>query len=176
MDLERHVEGLRRQLAASVEVGGEPVRELADRLGAALEAAAHLVLLDVLGEAAAEVTRELAPGSVEVRLRGRRPELVVTSPADLEPPSGTRAAAASAAGVADPGAGDDGPMTRVNLRLSEPLKAQVDRAAAEAGMSINAWLVRAATAALAGPPAGADGPGPSRRARPSGDRLTGWVR
>jgi hypothetical protein len=171
MDLDRHVEELRRHLRAAVDGGDEATRETAERLGAALDAAAHLVLLDVVGEAAAEVTRELAPGSVEVRLRGRHPELVVTPAAEPDAPNGAR----SAAGAADPGAGDDGATARINLRLSETLKAQVDRAASDAGTSTNTWLVRAATAALAAP-AGAPGRRPSRRAGLAGDRLTGWVR
>jgi len=37
-------------------------------------------LLDGLSAAADEITRELAPGSVEVRLRGRDPNFVVTTP------------------------------------------------------------------------------------------------
>ena len=38
------------------------------------------MLLDALSSAADEITRELAPGSVEVRLRGREPQFAVTPP------------------------------------------------------------------------------------------------
>src|SRR5689334_7437040 len=80
MDLDRYVAALRAQLAAAAETGGDDARALAERLSTSLDAAARLVLLEALSDAAGEITRELAPGSVDVRLRGRDPELVVTRP------------------------------------------------------------------------------------------------
>jgi len=57
------------------------------------------------------------------------------------------------------------------VRLPEHLKTRIEQAAGRSGLSINSWLVRAATAALE--PAGtAD----SRRAGRGGQRYTGWVR
>ena len=41
----------------------------------------RLALLEALSAAADEITRELAPGAVEVRLRGSDPDFVVTLPA-----------------------------------------------------------------------------------------------
>jgi hypothetical protein len=67
---------------------------------------------------------------------------------------------------------DDGAMARVNFRLSENLKGQIEEAAERAGLSVNGWLVRAAAAAL-------DGSGQSRRtdrAARGSQRYTGWVR
>ena len=84
MDIDRYVTDLRAQLAAAAETGGEETRALAERLSTALDAAARLVLLEALSDAASEITRELAPGSVDVRLRGRDPELVVTRPTTAE--------------------------------------------------------------------------------------------
>ena len=52
---------------------GKEVRA-AQRLIATLDDSVRLMLLDVLAAAAADVTRELAPGSVELRLRGSEPE------------------------------------------------------------------------------------------------------
>ena len=92
MDLQRYVEEVRRQLAVAAEAGGEDARALAERLAPALDSVLRLTLLEALGEAAAEITRDLAPGSVDVRLRGREPEFVVTvAPADatLEPSEAT---------------------------------------------------------------------------------------
>ena len=63
-------------------------------------------------------------------------------------------------------------MARVNLRLSENLKGQIEEAAERAGLSVNGWLVRAAAAAL-------DSGGQSRRADRAArgsQRYTGWVR
>src|ERR671914_990744 len=80
MDLTPYVDHLRRELAVAAEAGGEDARALADRLTGSLESAARLALLEALSAAASEITRELAPGSVDVRLRGRDPEFVVTPP------------------------------------------------------------------------------------------------
>ena len=100
------------------------------------------MLLDALSAAADEITRELAPGSVELRLRGGEPEFVVTpAPAD-EPaePEPTRRPPRS------PDA-DEAATARINLRLPEQLKAGVEQAAGRERLSVNAWLVRAAAAA-----------------------------
>lgn len=166
MDLTPHVENLRHELAVVAEAGGEEARAVAERLIAPLESAIRLALLDALSAAADEITRELAPGSAELRLRGGQPEFVVTpAPAD-EPVE-------SSMGALGPPEIDEGEMTRINLRLPEPLKAAIEQAAGRERLSVNAWLVRVAGAALAN----ADG---SRSTRPRGGRLgqgyTGWVR
>ena len=80
MDLAPYVHDLQQHLAVAAEAGGEESRVVAERLSAPLEAATRLVLLEALSAAAGEITRELAPGSVDVRLRGRDPEFVVASP------------------------------------------------------------------------------------------------
>src|SRR4051812_46518488 len=80
MDLSPFVDELRDQLLVAAEAGGDDAADLARRLLAALEASTRLILLDALSAAADEITTELAPGSVDVRLRGRDPEFVVTSP------------------------------------------------------------------------------------------------
>src|ERR1700723_3101741 len=80
MDLTQYVSDLRHQLTVAAEVGGDDARVLAERLTAPLESAVRLALLDALSAAAAEITRDLAPGSVDVRLRGREPTFVVTLP------------------------------------------------------------------------------------------------
>ena len=167
MDLAPYVSDLRSQLAAAAETGGPEARDLAERLTATLESAFRLALLDALSVATAEITQELAPGSVELRLRGRDPEFVVVLPT---PP----AAADPVDDVDDaPPVADDSPMTRINLRLGQDLKGRVEEAARRDGTSVNAWLVRAASSAL-----GASAPGfaPSRRSARGSDRYSGWVR
>jgi hypothetical protein len=49
-----------------------------ERLTVSMESAIRLALLEALSAAAGEITTEMAPGSVQVRLRGRDPEFVVT--------------------------------------------------------------------------------------------------
>jgi hypothetical protein len=165
MNLTQYVESLRRELAVAAEAGGEDARALAERLTAPLEAAVRLMLLDALSAAADEITRELAPGSVDLRLRAGEPEFVVTrTPADdaVEPGSDTEPPA--------PPETDEGATVRINLRLPEQLKAGIEQAAARERLSVNAWLVRAVAAALA-----RDDGRPRPRGR-TAQAYTGWVR
>jgi hypothetical protein len=166
MDLDRHLPALQEQLALAIDPDDERARVLAQRLTAPLTAAVKLLLLDVLSEAAAEITRELAPGSVELRLRSGEPEFAVVLP--VVPEGATDAGLPP---VPEPAAGGDGAVARFNLRLPEELKNRVEQAAAREGLSVNSWLVRAAAAA-----AGPGGPArPSDRAVRSANRYSGWV-
>src|SRR5215218_6224612 len=79
MDLTPYVERLRGDLLVAAQAGGDDARALAERLTAPLETAAQLALLDALSAAADEITRELAPGAVELRLRSGEPEFVATA-------------------------------------------------------------------------------------------------
>jgi hypothetical protein len=168
MDLAPFVEQLRRDLLLAAAPGGEEARELAERLTAPLEASARLALLSALSAAAEELTGQLAPGAVDVRLRGSDIGFVVTPPPapeahDAPPPE---------PGIPD---ADDGTTIRITLRLPEQLKARVEEAAARLGSSVNTWLVRAVTDAVAR----ADRPAASesRRSRwAGGAQYTGWAR
>lgn len=168
MDLAPYVDDLRRDLAAAAEAGSAEVRDAASRLSYAIEPSLRMVLLEALGVAAAEITEQLAAGVVEVRLRGRDPELVVGETATTAPEPESDEPAASAAADTEEG------VARVSLRLPESMKTRVEEAAAASGQSVNAWLVRAVAQMLDAPP---DRPTrPSRDARVFGQRLTGWQR
>src|SRR5579859_1780593 len=80
MELTQYVESLRRELRTAAEVGGEDARALADRLLPSLDAAVRLTLLEALSAAAEEISADLAPGSVDVRLRGGAAGFAVTPP------------------------------------------------------------------------------------------------
>jgi hypothetical protein len=166
MDISRYVERLRRELAVAADAGGEDARALAERLTAPLESAIRLMLLDVLSAAADEITRELAPGSVELRLRSGEPEFVVTPTPGDEPV--VPAPDDPAPALPD---GDEGATARINLRLPEQLKTGIEQAAGRERLSVNAWLVRAAARAVA---AARDDRPP--RPRGAGQGYTGWVR
>jgi hypothetical protein len=180
MDLTPYVELLRRELAVAAEAGGEDARALAERLTAPLESAIRLTLLEALSAATAEITCELAPGSVHLRLNGRDPDFVVTlppvdRPTPQESPPGGPAAPMDAPALA---AGDRGGSSRINLRLPDDVKVRVEEAAGRERISVNAWLVRAAAAALrpgqgAGPAAG---PSTGHRLSSGGQSFKGWAR
>jgi hypothetical protein len=161
MELQPYVDAVRHELAVAAAAGGQDAEALADRLTAPLESAIRLALLEALSEAAEQITRELAPGSVDVRLRGRDPEFTVS-------PGMDEGADLPDVPVVAPESEDDGGTWRVTLRLPEHLRARVDAAARGDGLSVNGWLVRAVTAALGGNP---------RRGRgDSGKHFSGWVR
>lgn len=164
MDLTPYLADLHDQLAATAEMGDDATRPVVERLIASLDSAARLALLDALAAAAAEITQELAPGSVEVRLRGRDPEFVVQLPAP-EPSSEPVEQASVGA--------DDAATARINLRLPQDLKDRVDDAARAAGVSVNTWLVRSASAALS---RGATTSAPISSSATGGQRFSGWVR
>src|ERR1700751_1623110 len=170
MDLTPYVSKLSAELAVAAEAGGDDARALPERLIAPLDSAVRLTLLEALSSAADEITRDLAPGSVELRLRGREPSFVVTLPpaddsfADSAPP-----AAVAPAPVAD---ADDGAMARLNVRLPEQLKARIEEAAAREKISANVWLARAAAAVRDSTSARR----PVVRGRIGGQQFTGWVR
>ena len=79
MDLQPYVDAVRHELAVAAAAGGQDAEALAERLTAPLESSIRLALLEALSEAAEQITRDLAPGSVDVRLRGRDPEFTVSS-------------------------------------------------------------------------------------------------
>lgn len=157
MDLQPYVDGVRHELGVAAGAAGPDAQALAGRLTAPLDSAIRLALLEALSDAAEEITRELAPRSLHVRLRGRDPEFMVSA--------GVEDAPEPAAAV--PETGDDGGTWRVTLRLPESLRSPVDAAARTEGLSVNAWLVRAVASALGG-----------KRARYGGTdkHFSGWVR
>ncbi|MEU4097344.1 hypothetical protein [Streptomyces sp. NPDC026673] len=172
MDLTPYVETLRRELAVAAEAGGEEARELAERLTAPLESATRLTMLNVLSAAMDEITRELAPGSVDVRLRGLDPDFVVTLPPAGGGPADVGVAPVEPLRTPAPAEGDEGGTARVNLRLPAHLKTRAEEAANREGLSVNAWLVRAVSAAVDGGPQQR----PTEKTRTIGQSFTGWVR
>jgi HicB family len=149
MQLDSHVQAIQQELAATGALGDEAAAEAARRIGEALASTLHLHLLDLLGEAALEVTGQIEPGRVEVRLAGRDPELVVI--ADETPDT-------SQLGLGEEASG------RITLRLPESLKAGIEAAADREGISTNAWLVRTIARTLE-----------QRPPRKSRNRMQGYV-
>lgn len=145
-----YVDALLADLEAMASLGDEAVANAAQRLSQTLRASAGLRLLDLLGEAALEISAQLPSGHVEVRLAGQEPSLVYVED-EHEP-----AAAAPT--------GEDAASARITLRLSETLKLNVELAANREGVSVNTWIVRALGRAASAP-----------TTRRSGRRLTGYA-
>ena len=145
-----YVDALLADLEAMASLGDEAVADAAQRLSQTLRASAGLRLLDLLGEAALEVSGQLPSGHVEVRLAGQEPSLVYVDE-ELSEPS--------------PASLEDGASARITLRLTEALKASVEAAAAREGVSVNTWIVRALNRAATAP----------TTVRRSGRRLTGYA-
>ena len=142
MDIGRYVAQLRDDLTAAAAAGDEQTQRTAALLGAALEPAARLTLMNALADLAAEITAELGDRTVDVRLDGRDvrvavgPEHVAEPPPPPPPPRG-------------PGV-DTGDISRITLRLVEQIKGQAEQAAAAQGVSLNAWVAQAVQGALSG--------------------------
>ena len=148
MNVAAYVEALQQDLANVAGVGDDAIAEAARRISAALESSLRLRLMDALGEVAAELTNQLPDGHVEVRVTGGEPELVYVPEPGAPPPTGLEDLSA-----------------RITLRLPETLKAIVDGAAQEAGVSANTWLLQQITRS-ADPT--------KRRSHHGGRRMTGY--
>jgi len=174
VNISRYVQDLQNQLSAAADAVGDDAKIVAERLASTLESTVRLVLLEALSDAAGEITTELAPGSVDLRLRGREPEFVVTVPpaSRFEGEASAMDSMPQDESLAEPD-GTEGAMSRTTLRLPEHLKLRVETAAARERLSVNSWLLRAVTAALTG---GVTAPQSSAKPRSTGSRFTGWVR
>ena len=151
MQTANFVEALQQDIRELAQIGGDDLVESARRLEGAVKQSATLRLIDLLTEAALELSEQLPSGHVDLRIAAQEPQLVYVEEA------------AAAAEPAPPPADDE--QTRITLRLPESLKAAVEAAAAAEGVSVNTWLVRALQRAISG------GGGRSPR---SGKRITGF--
>jgi hypothetical protein len=138
MDLSPYVDALRDDLAAAAAAGTDETQATARLLTGALDSSLRLCLVDALSALAAEVTAG-SDLEVEIRMHGREPQVVVSSHQPSEP-------VPDAPATADDH--DDGGTARITLRLPESLKSRAEQQAAHDGLSVNAWLVRAVSAAV----------------------------
>jgi len=139
MDLSPYVDAVRADLDAAAAAGTEEAKTTARLLSGALDASLRLALLDALSGLAAEVTAS-SDVEVELRMHGRDPQVVVSSPppsADTPPP-----------GPEPVDDADDRGTARFTLRMPESLKERAEEQAGREGLSVNAWMVRAVQTAL----------------------------
>jgi hypothetical protein len=127
MKMSLMVEGLRSDVVAVGEVGDDAVAEAAERIAVVLGRSAPARILEILSEAATELSAELPEGRVQVQLAGDDVQLSYVE--DARMPGGE---------------GESGDLTaRITLRLSESLKARVEDGAARDGVSVNSFIIRA---------------------------------
>ena len=174
MDLSQYVQQLREDLASAAAAGDEQTQRTGALLGAAIEPAARLAIMNALSDLAAEVTAALGDRVVEVRLDGRDVRVAVTRDEGAEPEPEP--------GPTFPGFGDfradfrgadTGDISRITLRLVEQIKNPAEQAAAAQGVSLNSWVAQAVQGARAGQRKPGR-PGDWTRDR-GGKRLRGWV-
>jgi HicB-like protein involved in pilus formation len=152
MQMSQFIESLQADLRELAQIGGEELVQATDRLGGAIKQSATLRLIDALTQAALDLSGQLPNGHVEIRLAGQDPQLLYVEEQQADPV----------------GTGEDGMAARITLRLPESLKAAVETAAENEGVSVNTWLVRALQRAVAGG-------GGSGRAQRSDKRITGFA-
>lgn len=162
MDISQYVSRLREDLASAAAAGDEQTQRTAALLGAAIEPAARLAMMNALSDLAAEVTAALGDRTVDVRLDGRDIRVVVSPDAHPAPEPEPQQQFRGFGGA------DAGDISRITLRLVEQIKNQAEQAASSQGVSLNTWVAQAVQGALHG-----SGPGP-RRGR-DGHRIQGWV-
>jgi predicted DNA binding CopG/RHH family protein len=148
MNLTIVIDSLKDELTAVADLGDERASAVGRRLAETLGANLRLRLLDVLSQAALELSSNLPAGHVEVRLAGQEPELVYVE-------SESESAGAAAEDLS----------ARITLRLPDSLKGAVETAAAREGVSVNTWLVRAIARSVEARP----------RQTGAGRRLSGWA-
>jgi hypothetical protein len=147
MDLSPYIESVRVGVVNASSLADEQTQHVAERLGTAIESSTRLALIQALSDAAGNISAELAPSSVELRMVGQDPEFVVSiqttesEPTLLMPepePASEETAEA-----------EDEPVARITLRLPQSVKARAEEMASSEGISTNAWLIRAVMDALA---------------------------
>jgi hypothetical protein len=149
MDLNPYIRNLREDLLAAAAIGDEEVRRAAALLGAAIEPAGRLAIMNALSDLAAEVTSALDSHVVEVKLDGRDLNVTVSRRDGGDGGDGPTTATEAAGHQLHPedlrramqDAG--GELSRTTVRLFNDLKSQAEQAASEQGVSLNTYISRA---------------------------------
>ena len=121
------VDGLRSDVVAVGELGDDTVAEVAERIADVLGRSVPGRVLDLLSDAAAELTATLSDGRVDVRVAGDDVEMTYVE--DVPGPS------------AAPTSDGDAQLARISLRLGEGLKSRLEAGAAAEGVSVNTYIV-----------------------------------
>ncbi|AXH97504.1 hypothetical protein [Ornithinimicrobium avium] len=174
MDLHPYLDSVARDLDHATSLADDHVRDIAGRLAAALEPGLRLALVRAMSDTAALVNTELDDAVVTVTMGGSEPVVTVTRTGHG---SGALAGPVLPTPPAPPAPPEveieGGDTARISLRLPEQLKVRAEERAAQAGQSLNTWLVHTVRAATSGD---ATAPDPTTTTAVTGARrVTGWA-
>jgi len=151
MELTSYVESVKAGLRDGASLADEHTQQVAERLGNTLESSTRLALIQAITDAAAEISTEMAPGSVEVRMTGSEPTFVVNQShagdddVTVLSPEPDDDSTPTESFVID----EDEAQARISLRLPQSVKEKVDQYADADGVSTNTWLLHRILEALA---------------------------
>ncbi|MGD7789632.1 Arc family DNA-binding protein [Propionibacteriaceae bacterium Y1700] len=140
MNIDTYLESVRGGISNATALADDHSKDVAHRLGDAVESSVRLALIEALSDATAEISAEVAPASVEFRLTGGEPQFVVSAPpatADEQDDYDD-----DVTNDATESGGDDEEQVRVTLRLPASIKKKVDEQADADGVSTNTWLLQ----------------------------------
>jgi hypothetical protein len=154
MQLTPYLTAVAEDLDRATQLADEPTRAIAARLVTVLEPGLRLAMVQLLSDAAAQLTSELSGPVVTIRMDGREPVWHVVAP-EAEPTT-----------HASPETEDDDEgQARVTVRLPEAVKRRAEAAAQAAGQSLNTWIIQALRRATT----------TDQTSKHSSRRITGWA-
>lgn len=152
MQLSPYLEAVARDLDRATALADEQTRELTHRVASVIEPGLRLAMVQLLSDAAAQLTAELDGPVITVHMDGRDPSWhIVHNEASPVAP--------------DAGPVDDDNSARVTVRLPEAVKKRAESAAQDAGQSLNTWIVQALRRATAS----------ENTSHRSSRRISGWA-
>lgn len=154
MQLTPYLAAVAEDLDRATQLADDSTRDVARRLMTVLEPGLRLAMVQLLSDAAAQLTSELSGPVVTIRMDGREPVWHVVAPETETPPHATPETDA-----------DDEGQARVTVRLPEAVKRRAETAAQAAGQSLNTWIIQALRRATS------TGSTPKNSSR----RITGWA-
>jgi predicted HicB family RNase H-like nuclease len=152
MNVDGFVQAVIEDLGRTAAIGDEATARAAMLLTGALDSSLRRRLQEALSEAALELSGQIAPARVDLRVAGADLILVPVDVAEDVAPTG--------------GGADEVFSARITLRLPESLKARLESAAVAAGVSVNTFVVQSLGRASEPRPTNHSG----------GRRLTGYGR
>ena len=153
MQLNEYLSAVAYDLDRATQLADDATRDVARRLVTVLEPGLRMAMVQLLSDAAAQLTSELSGPVVTIRMDGREPVWHVVSPESHDAPH-------------DPdSAGDDEGTARVTVRLPEAVKRRAENLAQAAGQSLNTWIIHALRRATS----------TDKTPTSSSRRITGWA-